>query len=237
MPHIISVTRDISERKRDEEKVKALLQEKEILLKEVHHRIKNNMSALMGILTLQSVTMKNPEAIAALMEIKGRMQSMGVLYDKLYRSENLKEMSIKDYLSSLVDEIVSIFPRRTTVRIEKKIDDFKIGVNVMSPLGIIVNELVTNTLKYAFVDRENGVISISARKKGRHARIVVQDDGIGIPEKENIERSSGLGLQLVSMLVKQIGGTIAIERGMGTKFMLDFEIESNLPKPQSDKPL
>jgi PAS domain S-box-containing protein len=221
--HMISVTRDISGRKRAEEKISLLLTEKEILLKEVHHRIKNNMSSLMGILTLQSVNTKNPETNAALVDLKNRLQSMGVLYDKLYRSANVSQMSIRAYLPPLIDEIIAIFPIRTRIRVEKKVDDFIVGVDVLSPLGIIVNELLTNSLKYAFTGREEGLITIAACKEGQHVSVTIQDNGIGIPESENIDHSSGMGLQLVGMLMKQIRGKVTVERDRGTKYFLEFD--------------
>jgi PAS domain S-box-containing protein len=222
VPHIISVTRDITERKQADDKIKALLREKEILLKEVHHRIKNNMSSMMSLLSMQSNALKNPEAVAALQEAKGRLRSMGVLYDKLYRSENLREMSIRNYLPSLIDEIVGVFPNRGLVKIEKKIDDIVLGVNLMSPLGIIVNELITNAMKHAFAGREDGSIYVSAAAAKGLVTLVIEDNGIGIPESVGFESTEGFGLQLVGMLTAQLDGIIRIERGKGTRFVLEF---------------
>jgi PAS domain S-box-containing protein len=224
LTHIISVTRDITERKRAEDKIKALLREKELLLKEVHHRIKNNMSSLMSLLSLQSNALKNPEAVGALLEAKDRMRSMGVLYDKLYRSENLREMSIKDYLPPLVDEIVGVFPNRGLVKVETRVDDIVLGVKALSPLGIIVNELITNAMKYAFAGRESGSISVSASAKDGRVTLIVEDDGNGIPESVDIENSSGFGLQLVGMLTAQLDGAMRIERRKGARFVLEFDV-------------
>jgi PAS domain S-box-containing protein len=222
-PAVLGFVRDITERKKTEDKIKALLREKELLLKEVHHRIKNNMSSMMSLLSLQSHALKNPEAVAALLEARDRLRSMEVLYDKLYRTENLREMSIKDYLPPLVDEIVGVFPNGGMVKIEKRIDDIVLGVNVLSPLGIIVNELITNALKHAFTGREDGSISVSASAKDDHVILIIEDNGKGIPESVDIANSSGFGLQLVGMLTAQLDGTVRIERRKGTRFVLEFD--------------
>lgn len=219
-----SLRQEVAERKRAEDEIKALLREKELLLKEVHHRIKNNMSSIMSLLSLQSSALKNPEANAALLEARDRMRSMGVLYDKLYRSENLREMSIKDYLPPLVDEIVGVFPNRGMVKIEKRIDDIVLGVKVLSPLGIIVNELITNAMKHAFTGREDGSINVSASAKNDHVTLIIEDNGNGIPESIDIANSSGFGLQLVAMLAAQLDGTIRIERRKGARFVLEFHV-------------
>ena len=215
-------SRDITERKRAEEKINALLEEKELLLREVHHRIKNNMNTLVSLLSLQSETMEDWKAVAALEDAKNRLQIMSVLYDKLYRTENLREMSIKHYLPALVDEIIDVFPNKASVQIETRIDDFVLGVKLLSPLGIIVNELLTNAMKYAFIGRDDGMITVSAAIKDQCATLVIEDNGNGIPETIDIENSSGFGLQLVGRLTKQIGGTIKIERENGTRFVLEF---------------
>jgi len=220
--HIISVTRDISQRKRDEEKIKAILQEKELLLKEVHHRIKNNMISLMGLLTLQANAAKHPEAVAAIQEAHSRLQGMGVLYDRLYRAENLHAMSLGDFLPSLVNEIVAVFPSRARVRVEARVEPFTVAVDVLPPLGIIVNELVTNSLKHAFGGRENGLISVAAVSQGRRATIVIRDDGSGFFAAA--AGHGGFGLQLVDMLVKQIGGTLRCESRQGTENILEFDV-------------
>jgi two-component sensor histidine kinase len=218
-----SLQQEVAERAKVEDKINALLREKELLLKEVHHRIKNNMSSMMSLLSLQSNALKNPGAVAALREARDRMRSMAVLYDKLYRSENLREMSLKDYLPLLVDEIVGVFPNRDLVKVGKKVDDIVLGVKVLSPLGIIVNELITNAMKHAFTGRESGSINVSASAKDGRVTLIVEDDGNGIPESVDIANSSGFGLQLVDMLTAQIDGTIRIERLKGTRFVLEFD--------------
>ncbi len=221
-----AVKEDITERKISEEKIKNLLSEKELLLKEVHHRIKNNMNTIRGLLYLQESELKDPAAVAALKDAENRVQSMMVLYDKLYSSHDYRAMSVRSYLGPLVDEIMENFPNKGMVDVEKNIGDFILDANVLFPLGIIVNELLTNIMKYAFTGRERGLINVSAVLKDNRAEIILRDDGMGIPESVNFENSSGFGLSLVRMLTGQIGGIIKIERGKGTTFVLEFDIVS-----------
>jgi len=214
---------DITAHRLAEDRVRRLLDEKEILLKEVHHRIKNHMNIMTSLLSLQSQTIGSPEAVTALGEAARRMQSMGILYDRLYRSENMRDMPVGSYLSPLVDEIVGMFPGGTGVRIEKRIDDFELEIRLLSPLGMIVNELIANSMKYAFRESEHGEIRVCASKRLECVTVTVEDNGTGIPESVDIENSPGFGLRLVRLLVKQIGGKIELERAAGTRFTLSFE--------------
>ncbi len=220
----IAIKEDITERKKSEEKIKSLLDEKELILKEVHHRIKNNMNTIKGLLFLQADTLTEPSAVAALQDAESRVESMMLLYDKLYRSSDVMELSIKKYLPELVDEIIGNFPNKGIVKIEKNIDDFILKTDTLFPLGILINELLTNIMKYAFTGRDSGLITIYASLKDNHAEIIVGDNGIGIPDTINFQKSSGFGLDLVRMLTEQIGGSIRIERGEGTRFVLGFEV-------------
>lgn len=215
---------DITEQKKAQERINILLKEKELLLQEVHHRIKNNLNTVKGLLALQITAEENPSAAASLRDAESRVQSMIMLYDRLYSTENYREMSVKDYLQSLAEEIIGSFPNRGIMKIETDIEDFILNVNILTPLGIIVNELVTNMMKYAFPGKDSGVLIISAAIKNSHVKIVVQDNGIGIPESVGFNNSSGFGLDLVGMLVEQIGGSVIIERGDGTKFLLEFDV-------------
>lgn len=218
---------DITDSKIAEEKIKALLAEKELMLKEVHHRVKNNMNTVASLLALQEELVKDEAAAAALKDSRNRVTSMKVLYDKLYRSDDFKETSFREYISPLVDEIVNNFPNRTIVKIEKNIADFSIDAKKLSSLGIIINELLTNIMKYAFTGRKSGLISISASLANGVARVSLRDDGIGMPESADISKAEGFGLQLVEMLTRQLGGSIKCESGIGngTVFTLEFGLQ------------
>ena len=231
---VAGIVIDISEQRKSAEKVSGLLAEKEMILKEVHHRIKNNMNTMASLLSLQAGTVTDPVAIDILHDAQSRLRSMSVLYDKLFLAENLIDMSVKEYLPTLINEILEIFPVRTHLQVEVHADDFLLPVKVLTSLGIIVNELLTNVIKHAFPGRSEGHINVSAMKTGSQVAISIQDDGIGLPEDFAIARSSGFGLLLIRALTSQIDGTIRFERGHGTKSILEFELQQvpgNEPKP------
>ncbi len=221
---IVGIIRDLTERTEAEEKIKSLLAEKELLLREVHHRIKNNMNTMMNLLTLQSTMLRDPAAVTALQEARSRLQSMGLLYDKLYRSENVKEISLNEYVPPLIEEIAGTFPHREKVTIITHIDECVCGVKVASPLGLIINELITNAMKYAFSGRGEGVITVSVSLNNNHVTVVIEDNGVGIAESIDIGTSTGFGLQLVALLTKQLKGAVRLERGMGSRFILEFDV-------------
>ncbi len=214
---------DITQLKEAGNRIRSLLEEKEILLKEVHHRVKNNMNTMRSLLSVQAGRAEDPCAANILREAGRRLQSMEVLYDRLYRSENLRQLSLKDYLASLIHEAVSLFPNSALVEIRTRIEDFSLDVKVLSTLGIIVNELLTNVMKHAFPPGARGIVTVTAERQGRSVRLVMEDDGCGIPETVDCDHSGGFGLQLVGLLAKQIKGSIRIERTDGTRFVLDFE--------------
>jgi PAS domain S-box-containing protein len=221
---VVIVFRDITERKQAEDKIKTLLSEKELLLREVHHRIKNHMSVITGLLFLQSGALKDPAAIAALKDSRSRVQSMMVLYDKLYRSADFRQIPVKGYFTSLIDEIAANFPNRQLVTIEKQIDDFILGAETLSPVGMILNELLTNAMKHAFIGREKGVIGISLSIKETHVTLIIQDNGVGVPGSIDIGAPTGFGMQLIGMLTAQLNGTIRFERQNGATFIIEFDV-------------
>ena len=215
---------DITALKSDNERTRTLLLEKELILKEVHHRIKNSMNTVSSLLSLQASKTSEPTAMLALEDAKNRIQSMSLLYDKLYRAQDYTELSVKDYLSSLVDEVVENFPNSQMVKVEKNFQDFPLDIKRLQSIGIMINELITNIMKYAFRDRETGTIRVSTTKQNSHVSIFVQDDGIGIPESISFENSAGFGLQLVYALAEQLNASINMERSNGTTVVFEFEI-------------
>ncbi|HEY1405962.1 MAG TPA: sensor histidine kinase, partial [Spirochaetota bacterium] len=195
----------------------------ELILKEVHHRIKNNMFVMVSMLSLQAHAQKNDVVKNILNDAAGRFQNMIVLYDKLYCTENENEISIKKFVSTLISDVIGVFYCPVPVRTNFSIDDFTISGKILSPLGIMINELVTNSIKYAFKDRESGLISVSLFKTENTVTLIYEDDGIGLPDSITTEKSSGFGMQLVGILIKQINGSIKIERNKGTRFVITFE--------------
>ncbi|MGV7929105.1 MAG: sensor histidine kinase [Spirochaetota bacterium] len=221
-PSLLSSISDITERKKSEEKIRALLAEKELILVEVHHRVKNNLSAIFSLLNLQASSHGDRVAAGVLHDAANRVRSMMVLYDKLYKSEDVTEIPLNRYLPPLVHEIIDIFPAKAAVRIETDVGEITVGAKTASTLGIIINELVTNAMKYAVGDRENALLQLSATERNGTVLIEFGDDGPGLPESVTIENSTGFGMQLVGMLVHQLGGSVRIERQGGTRFMIEF---------------
>ncbi|MBL0264254.1 MAG: sensor histidine kinase [Leptospiraceae bacterium] len=164
----------------------------------------------------------------ALLDAGSRVQSMMVLYDKLYHTTNFQRISIANFIPSLVDEIVINFPNAEVVTIEKNIDDIELDVKRLQTLGIIINELLTNIMKYAFNGKEQGRINISVNLNSttnvNSIFLVVEDNGNSIPESIDFQNSTGFGLMLVGLLTKQLKGNIRIERENGTRVILEFEM-------------
>jgi len=218
-----AVGMDITVRKLAEDKIKILLEEKEHILKEVHHRIKNNISSVSSFLFLQTLKLDDPRAVEVLQDSQSRLQSMMLLYDKLYLSADFTSMSIREYLTPLVMNIILNFPNSNIVKVEQKISDIVLDERRLSSVGILINELLTNAMKHAFQGRDEGEILVTASQDRDKVFITVQDNGVGIPQEINIKNSTGFGLELVGMLTKKLKGDIRIERNDGTKFILEFE--------------
>lgn len=220
--HVLSVVDDVTERKRAERKIQDLLAEKELILREVHHRIKNNMSTVQSLLSLQAGMTQAPEAAEALRDAASRVESMAVLYDRLYRSRNFDELPVADYLSSLVDEIARNFPNAGEVRIVKELGDFRLGARTLQLLGIVVNELLTNAMKHAFAGTRDCELTVSASFEGGLVSLAVADNGNGMPGGIDNGGEQGFGLVLIEAIAAQLEGTIRIEGGSGTRVVLAF---------------
>lgn len=225
-PVILALVEDITERKKAENKIQNLLQEKEMLLHEVHHRIKNNMASIESLFRIQSRNTKDEKIKTAFMDAISRLRGMRVLYNKLYRTDNFRETSLGDYLSDLTDEIINLFPNSESMQIKKDIEDFTIPANYNFPLCIMINELICNAMKYAFTDRINSPeIFIKAVKIDNESIITIRDNGIGMPEDFDLESNEGFGIKLVKMLSEQIYGSVNFNRNNGTEWTITFEIE------------
>ena len=223
--YALSSIADITARKKAEDEVRNLLREKEILLAEIHHRVKNNLGAIGSLLYLQIQRLQNAEAISALQDAESRVRSMLILYDRLHRTGAQRAISLELYLAPLAREIVDMFPGGERVHVDTEIDDTVLGVRETVPLGLIVNELLTNAMKYAFQGQpEEGHILLSAQRSGGKLVLVLQDDGRGIPSAVDVENSPGFGLQVAHMLTLQLEGTIRIERGRGTRFVIEIPL-------------
>lgn len=205
------------------EQIRELLDEKELILREVHHRVKNNMATIGSILSIQAQTVHDAEARQAVEDAYNRLLAMARLYEKLFLSQSYRSFRTSAFLSLLVEEIVANSTLPDTVALEQHIEDFEVGARNIQPLSLIVNEVLLNSIKYAFVGRKCGRIKVSARYEGELARIEIRDDGTGFTIQDEGKEHRGFGLILVDTLVKQMGGRYTIEGGEGTRFVLDFK--------------
>jgi two-component sensor histidine kinase len=219
---VVIAYNDITERKYAEKRVQDLLHEKEIILKEAHHRIKNNLGAISSLLRLQANEAGEGDCADILVDASGRVESMMLLYEKLYHSGGSSELAITEYLPPLIEQVQVIFDTDKKIRTTIAIEEFTLTAKALSALGIIINEMMTNSMKYAFKGIAAGSIRVSARKKDACVTIEYEDDGIGLPESISLEKSTGFGMRLIGMLVEQLGGTVRIERERGTRFVMTF---------------
>ena len=219
---VFAAARDITQRKQAEEKIKTLLEEKERLLEEVHHRTKNNMYAIKNLLAIQASTVSESAGRANLLEAANRVQSMMLLYDNLLQSSDYLSVSTRSFLSGVADSVVASFSGNVSMTVEKEIEDCLLSAGKTQPLGLILNEVLTNSMKHAFVGRASGKVAVTFHVSEGRGVLVVQDDGAGMPDSIDFKNSSSLGLKLIPLLAKQIGGTVRVERGQGTKVIVEF---------------
>ena len=202
----------------------ALLAEKDVLLKEIHHRVKNNLQTISSLLNLQSGNIKDPHALQLFMETRYRVRSMALIHEKLYQSHDLSRIDFADYLKTLTSGLAGSFAGvSSAVRISVDVEQIMLAVDSAVPCGLIVNELVTNCFKYAFAGGRGGEIKVRMeRAAGSQFRLSVTDDGVGFPKGVNFRETESLGMQLITTLTEQLDGAIEMTNGSGTKFEITF---------------
>ncbi|MCZ7401795.1 MAG: PAS domain S-box protein [Candidatus Methanoperedens sp.] len=220
------VFQDISDRKKAQEEIKKSLQEKEILLREIHHRVKNNMQIISSLLNLQSGYVEEEKYCNMLKECQTRILSMSLIHENLYQSGDFTRIELNDYIRDLVNNLFQSYATsESKIKINTNIETVSLGIDSAMPCGLIINELVSNSLKHAFPDGANGEINIAFLQKDENMfELIVSDNGIGIREDLDLQKIESMGLFLVKMLVEdQLEGEISLDRSKGTKFTIRFK--------------
>ncbi|WP_051272154.1 histidine kinase dimerization/phosphoacceptor domain -containing protein [Fundidesulfovibrio putealis] len=219
---LLGISRDITERKRAEEVMARSLHEKEILLKEIHHRVKNNLQIISSLLSLQEQKLSDLGMLDVLAESRGRIMSMALIHDQLYHSGNFAEIGMEEYLRQLLPRLIQTYKGKRDIALRLDLHPIPISLDQAIPFGLIMNELTTNALKHGFRERITGVISIAATLSEGVINLSVEDNGIGLPPGFMLEKQNTLGLQIVTLLIGQLHGDLTMTSGPGTCFRLRF---------------
>lgn len=226
-----SIFRDITKRKRAEEKIKAALQEKEILLKEIHHRVKNNLQTIVSLLNLQSGYIEDKKALEVFKNSKERVRVMALIHEKLYESKDLARIDFAEYLRSLINPLYeSYLTDSNQVQLKMEVENVELDIDTSIPVGLIINELVSNSLKHAFPDKKKGELYVKLEEnkdKGKDKEydytLIVMDNGMGFPADLDFRKSDRLGMLLINSLTKQLHGVVELDKNNGTTFTIHFK--------------
>ncbi len=202
------------------EKIEASLNEKELLLKEIHHRVKNNMQLISSLLNLQSSYLNDEDARNAISESQKRIRSISLVHESLYLSDNLSSINFKEYIKGVVMGLISNY--NSQINVNYNIEKIRLNIETAIPCGLIINEIVTNAIKHAFTNNE-GLISIQFTRVSDKFKLIISDNGVGLPESLFNGKDNSLGLQLVKMLVDQLEAELNIDNSDGTTFKIVFE--------------
>lgn len=230
---------EMNERERIENKLKKSLEEKEILLKEIHHRVKNNLQIISSLLNLQSRYITDENMLNIYKESQNRVKSMAIIHEKLYQSKDLARIDFGDYVTSLILDLFNSYGvDKNLIHLDVNIKDILLDINTAIPCGLIVNELVTNSIKHGFMATKQNIsvenpfttserikekISINVAKKDEFYAMTIYDNGIGFPEDLDFQNTDSLGMQLVINLTNQLKGTVELKRENGTLFKVNFK--------------
>lgn len=222
------LTYEITDTKESEGRLRESLREKEVLLKEVHHRVKNNLQVISSILNLQSSYVKDNNTLNILRESQNRIKSMSFIHESLYQNTNFSSIKFPEYIENLSRNLVQTYAFDRNIEILFELDAVEVSLDQAIPCGLILNELISNALKYAFIGKNSGQIRIHLSEENQKVLITVQDNGIGMPIDYDIEEADSLGLQLVYTLIEQLDGEIQVTVEKGTKYLITFVKQ---PKP------
>ncbi len=224
---VVVTFNDITLRKETFEKLSNSLHEKVILLKEVHHRVKNNLQIISSLLNLQSYYLKEDSAHQVFRESQNRIRSMALIHEKLYQTSNMSRLNFAGYVQELVMNLLHSYDTTGKVNFRMEIEDVLLNIDTAITLGLSLNEIVSNSLKYAFPGNRTGEIYISLKEQDKdNFKLIISDNGKGLPEDIDYRNTSSLGLQLVNTLIDQLDGSIELDRTNGTKFTILFSAPS-----------
>lgn len=220
---VLEIDSDITARKHADRQLRQSLREKEVLLKEIHHRVKNNLQVIASLLSLQSEYLVDSKAFAMIEDMKNRVRSIAAIHEMLYASTDLSRIDFSAYLNAIAKDLTSFYSV-TASRVRIIIDSQPVFLEITQavPCGLIINELLTNSFKYAFSDKRSGMIKVSFHCDDDQCALEVSDNGVGIPENLNPQEATSMGLQLVSLLVQQLKARMEIDRSSGTRFVVHF---------------
>jgi len=223
---IAGIMDDVTESKQAIEQIKDSLHEKEVLLKEIHHRVKNNMQVITSLLSLQAKTIGDTKALAVFEDSQNRVKSMALIHETLYQSKDLSRINFAEYLQKLVAHVSRSYRiRPNAVRINLHVNDVTLPIDTAVPCGLIINELASNALKYAFPADTKGEINITFGRVDDQYTLCVSDTGVGLPPDFDPEQGKSLGMKLVRMLTSQLNGEMECRNGVGTTFQITFPEE------------
>lgn len=222
--HYLGYIVDITERIDAEEKIHASLKEKEVLLKEIHHRVKNNLQFIVSLLSLQEDLITDEDILGIFQDVQNRIRSMAIMYEHMYKSSNFETVDIQSYVDSLIKYLFNIYVQHNeSITIDIDIEPLELEMDTVVPCGLIINELFSNSLKYAFSAVSSGKISISMKSNDNCFTLMVSDNGKGLPANFDIDNLKSLGLRLVKIFVNQLRGTLEVSNpGNGVKFTIQF---------------
>ncbi len=221
----IHIAHNITQRKEMEDQLKKTLKEKEMLIKEIHHRVKNNLTIISSLLSLQSRYIQDENALEMFRKSQNRAKSMALIHEKLYASQDLKRINFKEYMESLASDLYHTYTEDIRlIKLIMDLDDIMLDVETSIPLGLILNELLTNSLRHAFPDGKSGEIHIELHSTEEDEfKLIISDNGIGFPENLDFKNTESLGMRLVNNLTEQISGEIELDRTVETKFIITFK--------------
>jgi PAS domain S-box-containing protein len=226
---IFAIYRDISEWKKTEQRLYESLQEENVLLQEVHHRVKNNMQIISSLLNLEAMKIEDSKTRELLFVVQKRIQAMSLVHEKLYGSENISEVELAAYTRDLAGQVMEVFENSKRPEIDFHLEELKAGMDFAIPYGLIFNELVMNAHKHAFAGVENPRLMIKLYRGKKEVSLVVRDNGVGLSPDYRNKIKHSLGFTLIDSLVSQLQGRMSINSSKGTEWLIHFPVEKVLP--------